>query len=261
MATELGTCHICLRHAKLSYEHVPPRRAYNRLPVVAHTLNHPAAAANNVPVGVALKYRAGMGVTTLCETCNGFTGAYYGGAFVEWVRQALQYADRYEQVNGQENQILLPFTIEPLAVLKQVATMILTVAQISGNDAMSHLRRFVLVPFEPWTARNVSVRVYLNPKRAGWREPQNRMNGASVLMNVKTGQSTHSLADIAFPPLGYWAAWTDQPQRPLAEFNDLVDITHFGKYPWRKTATVWLKMPVKLPVGPVAFHEQYQPQN
>ena len=50
-------------------------------------------------------------------------------------------------------------------------------------------------------------------------------------------------------------------QRPLAEFDGLADVTHFGQYPPGRQATVWIRMPVKLPVGPVAFHEQYQNRN
>jgi hypothetical protein len=119
------------------------------------------------------------------------------------------------------------------------------------------LRRFVLIPFEPLMAQGVSIRVYLNPRRAGWEEPQNRMNGMSVAMNVKTGERTHTIADIAFPPLGYWVAWTQRPRRQLSEFASLLDVTHFGRFRYRQISTVWLRMPVKLPVGPVAFHEQH----
>src|SRR5687768_7721546 len=106
-----------------------------------------------------------MGVRTLCEECNGFTAAYYGEAFAQWVRQALTFADKYERVDGPENHILLPFYIEPLSVLKQVVTMTLAVGKISSNDAYRHLRRFVLMPFERTVPHDVSFRVYLNPKR------------------------------------------------------------------------------------------------
>lgn len=225
----------------------------HRLPVVAHTLNHPLAATKRIPYGTPLRYRAGMGVETLCEQCNGFTAESYGFAFAEWVRQALDYADHYELSGGKEHSIFLPFHIEPLAVLKQIVTMTLAVTEVSHAYPM--LRRFVLMPFEVLMARNVSVRVYLNPRRAQWQEPQNRMNGRNIAMDIKAGESTHTIADIAFPPLGYWVAWTQRPVRQLSEFSSLLDVTHFGRYRFGQLATVWLRMPVKLPVGPVAFHE------
>jgi hypothetical protein len=256
MASRLGICHVCLRREKLTYEHVPPRRAYNSFPGVAHALSHPLG--NDVPIGVLARFRGGMGVRTLCASCNGMTARYYGDAFAEWVRQALVYADRYECVDGRENKILLPFTIEPLAVLKQIATMMLAVSKPSAIDVLYPLRRFVLMPFEGLMTDRISLRVYLNPRRSGWSEPQNRMNGTSVLTNWVKRESTFTIADIAFPPLGYWSAWTDSGRRQLGEFLELADITHFGHYRYGKTTTLWLQMPVKLPVGPVAFHEQYQ---
>jgi hypothetical protein len=258
MATEIGTCHICLRQRPLTYEHVPPKRAFNRHMVLAHTLNHPCG---KVPIGVVAKYRAGMGVRTLCADCNGFTGRYYGSAFAEWVRQALVFADRYAEVDGRENELLLPFRIDALAVLKQIATMTLAVSSLSSNDSYYPLRRFVLMPFEKLESRKINFRTYLNPKkRAEWKEPQSRMNGTGVLMDVSKGTSTFTIADIAFPPLGYWVAWVDNRRRRLAEYLELADITHFGQFPYGKESTVYLPMPVKLPVGPIAFHGQQPSQ-
>ncbi len=80
------------------------------------------------------------------------------------------------------------------------------------------------------------------------------MNGVSVLMDVSKGTSTHTIADIAFPPLGYWVAWTHRRHRPLDEFLKLADVTHFSNYRYGEEITVWVQMPVRLPVGPVAFH-------
>jgi hypothetical protein len=253
---EFGICRICLKRTRLTYEHVPPRRAYNRNPVVAHTLNHPAASTGRIPLGVVAKYRAGMGVTTLCGDCNGFTAKYYGEAFADWVRQALVFADTYSRADGQENEIHLPFEIEPLSVIKQIATMALAVASPSSIDANRELRRFVLMPFERYVPVDYTFRVYLNPRRSNWTEPQNRMNGTSVIMNIANRTAIHTLADIAFPPLGYWVAWNDGPMSPLDEFLRLADINSFGNARYRETKKIWLKMPVRLPVGPVAFHGQ-----
>ncbi len=162
-----------------------------------------------------------MGVRTLCAECNGKTARYYGDAFAQWVRQALGFAEKYERVDGRDNRVLLPFTIKPLEVLKQIVTMTLAVDKPGAIDAVYPLRRFVLTPFETLMTDRISFRVYLNPRRSGWTEPQNRMNGNFGVMNVATGESTFTIADIAFPPLGYWSAWTDSGKRPLAEFREL----------------------------------------
>ena len=46
----------------------------------------------------------------------------------------------------------------------------------------------------------------------------------------------------------------DGPKPPLPEFLKLADITYFGNFHLGQRATVFLQMPVRLPVGPVAFH-------
>lgn len=256
--TKIGACHVCMEEKKLTYEHVPPKRAYNNLPGVAHTLSTALSRTTNVPLGSVVRYHGGMGCRTLCRECNEFTAYHYGAAFAEWVRQALTYADKYERVDGRDNYMDLPFFIEPLAVLKQIATMVLAVAETNPIDALYPLRRFVLMPFEHLTANDVAFRVYLNPKRSNWTQPQTRMNGTAVIMDTKTGTSTMAIADIAFPPLGYWVAWTDQRKRHLLEYEKLADVTHFGRYRYGRREHVWVRMPVRLPVGPIMFHEQYQ---
>jgi hypothetical protein len=183
----MGTCHICFKWRKLTYEHVPPKRAFNRFPGVTHSISAALNLKGTRPIGVPLRFNGGMGVRTLCENCNQFTARYYGHAFADWVHQALRYAERYERVDGRENEIILPFEIEPLAVLKQIATMTLAVAEPSSIDALQLLRRFVLMPFETAIPHDICFRVYLNPKKANWTQPQNRMNGVSVIMDVSNG--------------------------------------------------------------------------
>ena len=64
-----GICHICCNYKKLSYEHIPPRKAFN---------------------DIRVKYKGktlqrGLGGYTLCEDCNNKMGAYYLNEFVTFV--------------------------------------------------------------------------------------------------------------------------------------------------------------------------------
>jgi hypothetical protein len=257
MASDVGICRICLREAKLTYEHVPMKRVQDGKAVKAETINHPNAVEKNFPIGGVIRYPRGLGLNTLCEACNGHTAHFYGEAFAEWVAQAAEHAAKHPWVEGAENTYDLPFTIKPLAVLKQIATMALTVTQLNDDAALNRLREFVLYPLEPLKARNVSFRVYLNPKRPELKTPQTRLNGMGVVTNTKKGEITHTIAEITFPPLGYWVAWINDRHPPLAEFSSLLDVTHFGQFGWDDTLSGALRMPVKLPVGPIVFHEQY----
>jgi hypothetical protein len=251
--SKFGTCHICMEQKKLTLEHVPPRRAYNKHFIVAHTLSTVLARQTNVPIGTAMKFRAGMGVKTLCGDCNEKTAHYYGEAFAEWAAQALDYATKYDEDHAADNYLHLPFTIEPLAVLKQIVTMLLAVSDPSGREEYRAMRRFVRVPFEQGLPPTLNIRTYLNPKKAKWVEPQNRMVGKSVTYNVNTKAFVHTVADIAFPPLGYWATILSHDHWQLREYLDLADMSHFAKFPWRRRRTVYLSMPVRCPVGAFRF--------
>ena len=99
----------------------------------------------------------------------------------------------------------------------------------------------------------MNIRTYLNPKKAKWVEPQNRMIGKTMMMNINTKAFVHTAADIAFPPLGYWASVSDSEHRQLREYTDLLDISHFANFPWRRKHTVYLRMPVRRPVGAFRF--------
>lgn len=257
MRSKTGTCHICLLEKKLTFEHVPPRRAFNNKPALVHTLESLAIASKyNRDMPPARKLPAGMGCQTLCEECNGFTARHYGESFMEWTRQAVEFASNYESADGRENRVLLPFRIAPLNVLKQIATMALAVADLGSFDAHWELRRFVLHPFERHVPRKYAFRAYLNPKKSNWRFTQNRLSGVSVMMNVKNGTCTMNLAEIAFPPLGYAVTMDDGGQRLLEETTKLCDITHFGQYHYGRENVVFLQLPIRLPVGPAAFHYQ-----
>ncbi len=44
-----GNCHICGRFGPLSYEHVPPRAAFNEHPVIAMDVHAAGDAVNGLP--------------------------------------------------------------------------------------------------------------------------------------------------------------------------------------------------------------------
>lgn len=162
---ETGVCHICLEEKLLTFEHVPPRRAYNHQQAFAMTMDVAFSNRTRIPMGTNTAFRQGLGVETLCEDCNGFTGDHYGESFAEFAAQALKYADSYVDQNGTETVIMVPFLINPLLVLKQIATMALAVSPIRTDHDMMMLRHFVLKPYKRLDNQRIRFRVYLTPRR------------------------------------------------------------------------------------------------
>lgn len=88
-----GTCCVCGKEALLTFEHVPPRSAFNGREVFAQTL---AERMKDIPP----ELQPGAGEYSLCESCNQETGSRYGTCFVDFCRDAmlvLENVDEYCQ--------------------------------------------------------------------------------------------------------------------------------------------------------------------
>src|SRR4051794_26432810 len=88
MSLPIGQCHICSGYGPLTFEHVPPRSAFNRFSVVRSTLMEQLKAESPEEVRGHIQQR-GVGAYTLCARCNSDTGRWYGTAFADWCAQGL----------------------------------------------------------------------------------------------------------------------------------------------------------------------------
>src|SRR4051794_12882008 len=81
-----GPCHLCGTIDRLSFEHVPPRAAFNNRPVIEGTtlesINRDLDARPRGRIN-----QRGAGAYTLCEPCNNNTGDWYADDFAAWCHQ------------------------------------------------------------------------------------------------------------------------------------------------------------------------------
>ena len=83
MARRIGTCCICGRYGPFSFEHVPPRAAYNNFRVFEADVKCIVGGGWQALKNPSGKYsQRGAGKYTLCERCNNDTGAWYGSDYV-----------------------------------------------------------------------------------------------------------------------------------------------------------------------------------
>lgn len=136
-----GNCRICGKHAKLSFEHVPPEAAFNNCPVVG---KHIIDLINKDPDYYfdekGHKSQRGAGAYTLCKQCNSATGAWYGSAFANFAYQSL---DTLKHAKGHPS-LYYPFRIYPLRVIKQIITMFFSVNNDLFRTNHQDLVKFVL---------------------------------------------------------------------------------------------------------------------
>lgn len=125
----IGNCHICQNECELTYEHIPPHKAFNSLStkvVTGDELTKLLSDRNRKPWECeGLKYKPmqrGIGMYSLCQRCNNLTGTLYGEAYI-------YLANVFHSINI-NNNIPTPGLIEvtikdvyPLRFVKQVLSM------------------------------------------------------------------------------------------------------------------------------------------
>jgi hypothetical protein len=206
----------------LSFEHVPPREAYNDFPVVRQSLDE--AFAGYAPI----EQRRGRGEYALCTKCNSETGGWYGGAFVEFVKQALE--QRHYQ-NGKPSMIYMG-EIEPLRVGKQILTMFLATCGPGFREKNSELANLVLDA----NARVLPPRYKLYAFWMG--KGFARQSGVASQMHLATNRSS-TVAEVVHWPFGYLLEFSGHrfDQRP-------VDISDFLSFELNDRRSINRRLPV-----------------
>ncbi|MGB9647454.1 MAG: hypothetical protein WCB44_20365, partial [Stellaceae bacterium] len=134
---ELGTCHICGKYGKLSFDHVPPEAAFNDHRVLR--ISFEQVSVGQHPDNLRGRYQQrGAGASTLCVKCNSDTGHWYGTAYADWAAQAM----RILLGTSGRPSLEYPFRLFPLRVLKQVVCMFFSI-----NSPLFHTRQPDLVRF------------------------------------------------------------------------------------------------------------------
>ena len=142
-----GKCHICGIEGKLSFEHVPPEKAFNNCRIKIYRGTQ-VIEREDLSMPWDFRYlkgdvlQQGVGNHTLCESCNNNTGSWYGNNYIDFVFQgfrALKNSKRnleVEDVNFYE--------VYPLRIIKQIITMFFSINSPVMAEVQKDLVEFVL---------------------------------------------------------------------------------------------------------------------
>jgi hypothetical protein len=197
-----GYCRICGQFGPLSQEHVIPEAAGNDQPVWVRNFR------SVVKGWVRGEYlQAGLVRSSLCPRCNSQTGSKYVPAFARWTIQAAEYHGRVRA----GNHVLLPFTVDSLAVSKQIAVMTLA---MSGAESirLPHfmaLRRFVMSRWWHEPMRDFRFFAYLHFGPATFE-------GVFMAMKTTGGPCPVVYSHVGMEPLGYVVTASDGASRDWA---------------------------------------------
>jgi hypothetical protein len=139
MPTVTGKCRICGSEGPLSFEHVPPKSAFNESPAFLQTMDEWMDSGKKRRGRVQQR---GFGGFTLCERCNNNTGAWYGSEYVKWARELGRFV--LEKPEGASIAKLWLNDVFPLRFLKQAVTCLFSANQPVFGESNPELVSFVL---------------------------------------------------------------------------------------------------------------------
>lgn len=209
MKKRIGKCHICGVTEELSFEHVPPKSAFNNKPIILRPYEG----------GRDRIQQRGMGDYTLCESCNRHTNFCYVKSFAKFCHMGM---DILQRSNGNPSLIYM-YQLYPLRILKQIIVMMFSANSEIFGEKHPELVKFILDKKQK----------YLNPKYRFWLyynyigEP--RFAGITARTDLQRGSHV-LLSEITYPPFGYVMTFENSDKRNDPPDNRLIEISDFANY-------------------------------
>lgn len=237
MSKHYGKCALCGRECNLTFEHIPPRAAFNSAPAKPVSGNKILTNDDRMPWDITgLQYdnqQQGMGRYTLCAECNNNTGTWYGNSYIEL---AYSVHDIISNPIPDKNQGFGIKDIYPLRFIKQVLSMFCSINNI-GDPRINPLREFVL-------DKNATGLDHKKYKLCMYFTKGNLMKYAplSALLKMNDfGFESLALSEITAYPLGF-VLYFD----PTSTWGyDGIDITKFADWKYDDIADVVFPICIK----------------
>jgi hypothetical protein len=196
MSDKEGTCCICSTFGPLTYEHVPPRSAFNDQRIfeadVQAAMDRGLAPSFDRKQG---RYnQKGAGRYSLCDRCNTTTGKWYAGEYVEIAK--LLYPLSFQLEVGSRANVGVE--IRPLRLMKQFAAMFCSACGPAFAEKNPQVTRFILNRDLRDLPDNVRFWIGLMNRR-----DSNFVRQAGITGKITTARyaaNTSTYAEICFPP-------------------------------------------------------------
>ena len=238
---KFGICKLCGKYTVLTYEHVPPKAAFNDTPVKQISGNEAikSLGEDRLPWDLSNLYgtiqQRGKGEYYLCHSCNENTGSWYVPYFVRFIR-GIFYA--ISSTGGLENETAIQLSAEsirPLPLFKEIMVMFCNINHNCFGD--ENLRSFLLDRnSNAFDSKRYRVFCYIA------KGPVLRMNGLSVACYTSSRKETMmvTMSEITATPLGF-ALYIDLPEGYEPQG---CEITPFSNCRYEETAKCEMLLPV-----------------
>lgn len=144
MGKHYGRCALCGKECELTFEHIPPRSAFNSTAMKPVTGDQLIVDTDRMPWDMTelhyLNQQQGMGKYSLCSSCNNNTGTWYGNDYVFIARVVHQIISHPIEVGVNGVGIK---DVHPLRFIKQILSFFCSINHFE-DDRIDILRKFVL---------------------------------------------------------------------------------------------------------------------
>lgn len=236
---QVGICRICKTKKRLTFEHVPPKVAFNK-----HTRYYsiPMEEYSSIknPLEINIKgqiQQGGHGYYSLCGECNSFLNKYYVRSYSNWANIGmsllLNYNFDYIHFYAEE--------LNPKRVLKHIISMFISMNDTWFTEQYPELLEFVKFPENNNLPNKYRLFCYLN-------------NEGQMRMSKWNFTNTHGIiCESTFRPYGYVLNIENNES-----IDKLTDISNFKDFSDERNHTVELglyKHPTYLPI-PLDFRSK-----
>jgi hypothetical protein len=228
-----GTCHLCGAWGPLTFEHVPPRAAFNNHRVLETDI-HKLIGGDLLeelknPKG---KYnQRGSGKYTLCGRCNNDTGAWYGRAYVEFTHGIFPLCHTIKP----DQYVEVQCSVRPLNVFKQMLVMFCSASPPEFTRKRPQLVRYLLnrESVDCEDLRGLRLLISLLDLNNSHAARQSGITGRMELGNPKA----HIYSEISFPPFNLVMSLSGTSPE-----SRLFDISSFAQSPYNGRRDVKLRL-------------------
>lgn len=234
----LGNCAICGCYRELTFEHIPPRAAFNNKPTKAYLMDDilkNIKETKTIPRkldGIHYKDRQkGYGDYLLCAKCNNMTGHLYAPAYINFNNSILKLiADRYDDYMSATG-LVLSGKIQPLNFTKQVLSMFCC----SYPDIK---KKYPIIP-ELVLNRDMCIKTKDCPFRLLMflLTPDSMPGSTGPFCAIMKNGQLDPKYEIDFPPFGFQIYESNIG-------NNAIDITNFLSFRYDETAKLDAQIPI-----------------
>lgn len=235
---KMGQCHLCGKNAYLTYEHVPPRKAFNNNKVFLHWGREILGRENFPWDSSGLKgkqHQRGVGWYTLCGKCNNDTGGWYGKSFVDFTYQGYKELSNHQKLINRSWIELNFHKIYPLKIIKQIITMFSSINSPDLFVVNSELKTLVLNKNRQGIS-DKKFGIYLYALSGSIA----RYLGIAGILQLKSTENINRvLSELSAPPFGYVLEINPKTTK------EYCDITFFAnEFKYEQKANLSLNIPV-----------------